>query len=295
MSTRLSWDPNDGFVLDLEHVDGDLTVRVVGAPVPADGLARLRSSPVALHELEVLFRSQVDWADAPAQLQQLAVHLVGAALAVEGKLEDPETGAETSFQATLPILVPEAPEAGGPVAPPPDEDELAEEDDEDWSVEGVIPPRSGGGGGFDGLLKALLAKGGAGDEDAPGDDDDLDDDPDDDDAPEDLPEQDALEDEEEPEDGGVLDRLLGLAHHDTDDIDLTHAHNFLRMLVNDDQLALSDPGALDALIPGAARILLADRSAESRARALSEWLMAQPGVDELFLTDEDLEALLEQW
>ncbi len=87
MSTRLSWDPNDGFVLDLEHVDGDLQVRVVGAPVPADGLARLRESPVALHELEVLFRSQVDWAEAPAQLQQLSVHLVaGPALAIEGRL-----------------------------------------------------------------------------------------------------------------------------------------------------------------------------------------------------------------
>jgi hypothetical protein len=70
---------------------------------------------------------------------------------------------------------------------------------------------------------------------------------------------------------------------------------FLDFLLEREALQLEDDADPDELAVGIVRLLQLPGGPETRARALSKWLMAQPQVADLFVDDDDLAALLDQW
>ena len=60
-------------------------------------------------------------------------------------------------------------------------------------------------------------------------------------------------------------------------------------------LELEDDAKLDALVGGTATILASRGGPEAQAARLSEWLLDQDSVADLYMADEDLAQLLEQW
>mgnify|MGYP007096650416 CR=1 FL=1 len=69
----------------------------------------------------------------------------------------------------------------------------------------------------------------------------------------------------------------------------------LALLEQHDHIEL-EPGAHRAdLVRGIAVILATDDKPRAKARALSEWLLEQPGVEELYIGDADLTRLLAAW
>jgi hypothetical protein len=73
------------------------------------------------------------------------------------------------------------------------------------------------------------------------------------------------------------------------------ARSLLDLLVNGDHLEVEDDTDLDELAAGVARLLARPGSAERKAERLSEWLLAQEGVADLYIGDDDLAELLEKW
>ena len=171
-SCTLNWYSDRGFELDLESAGDEISVRLVGVPVPADGLGELRSGPVALHSLDILFKAQVDIEQGPGQFQDAAVQLAetddAAVLILSANIEDVETEEIIPYKIEAPVVVPEAPEAGGPRPSATLEDELDWEDETTLerlvvaapeSTPGAAPPKrvqeERSGGGLEALLKAL--------------------------------------------------------------------------------------------------------------------------------------------
>lgn len=121
----------------------------------------------------------------------------------------------------------------------------------------------------------------------------------------------ALEQEEHDDDDGedagddsgissaLLAALLGGGADDEEDDspgdDIEHAVNFLQILVNREGLALEPGFTVKDLAAGAAPILMSQAPAERMASQLSNWLLSQDSVEELYIDDESLESLLEQW
>lgn len=303
-SCTLNWYPDRGFELDLDAENDEVTLRMVAVPVPVDGTGELSAAPVPLDRLEILFKAQVDVLGEPGQLQEAQVQLVQrdgrSHLELAAKVEDVETGDLIPLTASVPVEVPpEAPEAGGPRPKPPDEDELDWEDETTLEQMIVNPPEPGGrepsddkpaGGGLKALLAALenLGDEGEGDDDEPP-----------------LPglaelmgkgsaaAPPAAADEipEEPEPDAVVEGAPGDQIISPEE----EAAGLLQLLIDRDGLELEDDFSVEDLVPGVVQILAGPSSTEAKAGALSAWLLDHPAVADLYLADEDLAEILEQW
>lgn len=298
--SRLRWYPDRGFELDLNAAVDDVTLMLVAVPLPAGGTAELRDEKLELDKLEILFKAQVDVAGAPGQLTEAHVQIAKAdgaeVIRLETVVEDAETGETREIKVEAPVqMPPEAPESGGPKPSPADEADLDWDDDDTFEAmfkdpltqENPLPVaerKSGGdeapaaeaktGGGFDRLLRALLSA------------DPTDDEPSIDDEPSLPPAPDAtlslVEDEAPLPDSSMV-------------ADPADARGLLGFLVEREQLELEDGHSVEELVAGAAPILASPKGADTRAAALSEWLFEQDAVAELYIDDDGLAGLIDQW
>ncbi len=282
-SCTLTWFADRGFELTLEVTTDEVVLRLDAVPVPADGTAELGGG-VELHRLDVLFKASVMIEGEPGQIREAQVRLVegegGPQLHLDARCEDVETGEILPLEAELAVAVPgEAPEAGGPRPKPLDEDEL--DWDDETTLEALVvggpeastpegdPPEAGARG-----LKALLeALANIDDEDLP---------------PEGLNEglngrHPARPTEPERSEG---DQSMGAAEE---------AQGLLELLLRGENLELEEGCAVGALVEGTAAVLALELSPEAKASQLSSWLLDQDSVADLFIGDEDLAAILEQW
>lgn len=309
--SRLRWYPERGFELDLNAVVGEISIVLVAVPVPADGTGELRGDPLELDKLEILFKAQIDVSGAPGQLAEATVQFrsEGAeeVVLLEAIVEDAETGQTSSIKVSAPVVVPpQAPPSGGPRPKPADEADLDWDDDDTFEAmfkdpltqEDPLPvaPRpsrdddgdeddlgsSAGDApkpdGFDRLFKALLSA-------------DLEPAPSDDPAP-------PPTDSDEAPAPSLLAALLAddppvdsAAMSD----DPADARGLLGFLVEREQLELEPGHEVDELVAGAAPILASPKPPSARATALSEWLFDQDAVAELYIDDDSLAGLIEQW
>jgi len=286
-SCTLSWFSDRGFELDLESAGDEISVRLVGVPVPADGLVELRAAPVALHALDILFKAQVDIEQGPGQFQDASVQLgsvEGApVLILRANIEDVETEEIIPFTVEAPVSVPEAPDAGGPRPSETLEDELDWEDETTLermvvaapeSTPGAAPPKrvqeERSGGGLEALLKALAN---IDDDDDPGPI-----------STEELPKPPPVEPEPAPEPDG--DQTFSADQE---------ARGLLELLIARDALELEEDFEISALVDGVMPILAMQVPPSRMAEILSEWLLEQDAVADLYVGDEDLAEILEQW
>jgi hypothetical protein len=284
-SCTLNWYSNRGFELDLESAGDEISVRLVGVPVPADGLAELRAAPVALHALDILFKAQVDIEQGPGQFQDAAVQLSevdGApVLVLSANIEDVETEEIIPYTVEAAVLVPDAPESGGPRPSETLEDELDWEDETTLerlvvaapeSTPGAAPAKrvqeERSGGGLEALLKALAN---IDDEDEPGPI-----------STEELPRPPEPEPVVQPEG----DQTFSADQE---------ARGFLELLIAREALELEDGQEIAALVGGVKPILAMQVPPSKMAAILSEWLLDQEAVADLYVGDEDLAEMLEQW
>jgi hypothetical protein len=303
--SRLRWYPDRGFELDLNAAIGEVTLMLVAVPLPAGGTTQLRDERLELDKLEILFKAQVDVAGAPGQLTEAHVQITTAdgrdVVRLETVVEDAETGETHDIKVEAPVDVPrEAPESGGPQPRPADEADLDWDDDDTFEAmfkdpltqEDPLPIAERNRGaddaddepaaakkeaGFDRLLKALLAA-----------------DPITDEAALDGP----LTDDTAAGDGAAPLHLVDGAVEPASSAmvaDPADAAGLLDFLVEREQLELEEGHAVAELVAGAAPILAAPKGPDARARALSEWLFDQPAVAELYIDDEDLAGLIDQW
>lgn len=308
-TSTLNWYPDRGFELDVEAADDDVAVRLVGVPVPADGLAELRAG-VDLDRLDILFKASVTIQSETAQLQDARIRLVDdKLLEFDAHIEDVETGDVLPFRVALDVAVPSgAPERGGPRPTPTNEDDLDWEDETTLeqlvvnAPETPVKPDRGGppnGGdtqakGLQALLKAL-AQLNDDEPEEPAEDTDAGavaaapDEP----VREPTPQRTAPEprpqlrqERSEESEGEADDQSLGAAGE---------ARSLLDLLVDNDHLELEEDGEVDGLVAGTVAILALPHSAEVKASRLSEWLLRQPQVADLFIGDDDLAEILERW
>jgi hypothetical protein len=292
--SELHWDPEIGFELDVDISADDVLIRMVRVPVPADGTERLcETPPVKLYALDTLFKAQVDVEGAPGQVNDVSVRVVGddtKELALQATVEDAETGETRPLDVRLPLrMSPEAPESGGPFPKPPDEDELDWEDEEtldrlvNESPEGVPAPVGepnaedgdeegdlAGGEGLEMLLRALL-------------------------DPTAKPPAEKLEEVEEapPPDtpvGPMPDEQGSMLMSSEQE-----AWAFLQLLIEQGHLELVEGGRPAVLAPEMARLLAGKTGPEVKAAAIANWLLGHPVVEELYIDDDSLAVLLEQW
>lgn len=293
-SCTLNWFSDRGFELDVEAAEDGVAMRLVNVPVPADGTAELRAG-VDLDRLDILFKASVEIEGEPAQLHDARIQLVsdedGEALDIDAHCEDVETGDLMPVRLRLGVRLPAGvPERGGPRPVPTNEDELDWEDETTLEQLVVNAPevaspdeRSSGGGsgagkGLQALLQALARL--DDDEDAP-----LDDETGEVPAtPPTRPPPLAAVPDLEPEDEG--DQSLGAAGE---------ARSLLDLLVAQENLELEEDADLDDLVEGVAEILALPLSPETKATRLSEWLLEQEAVADLFIGDDDLAVILERW
>ena len=298
----LGWSEVAGFTLDLDGSKGDVTVRFMGVTVPADGTDALRSEAIALFDMDMLFNTHIDVGDAPGQLHDARVRLDGEVLVLSGELEDAETGQQERWSIRLPVTIADdAPAAGGPVPEEPVEDDL------DWDDEVPAPAGNSNASagpsdsGLDALLRSLMSA-----ETSPSASSDIEEPSDEalaalevEDHSDDIDED---EDEDDDDDGGLDASLLaallgggGAQEESSPGHDVDHASNFLQLLVDREGLALEEGYTVHDLARGAVPILESNRSPAAMAKALSDYLLDQESVEELYIDDESLEQLLEQW
>lgn len=292
-SAQLRWTADRGFEVDVEVSDDEVALRLLAVPVPADGTLELEQG-VDLDRLEILFKASVEIQGEPAQLQDARVRLIrdgGDFLEIEAKCEDVETGDTVPWTGRVEVDVPRGvPQSGGPKPEPTSEDDL--DWDDDTTLERLVvsgpetpvdpertarPRATGGDGprsGLQALLKALSS---------------LDDD---EDLPSEITEEPSEElpqaapapaPEPEPEDD---DQSMGA---------VGEARSLLQLLINGDHLELEDDGSIDDLAAGVVEILSLPWSPERKAHRLSEWLLSQDGVADLYIGDDDLAEILERW
>ena len=306
-SCTLNWHADRGFELDVDVSNDEMALKMMGVPVPADGTIELAEG-VELDRLEILFKAQVDIEGVPGQVHEATVRLAGDKLLLDAKLEDVETGDILPLQATFDVALPsDVPERGGPKPVPTNEDELDWEDEttiekmvmQPPEVEAVATGKSGrdtespsGSAGLQALLKALVD----------GPDDDFTEEHDLLDLPEpvkplppgldlepapeatpDAPAEPAAEPEAEPEPGDQSMSAEG------------EAKSLLDLLVRGEHLELEEDHDTAEMAAGAAEILELPISPEKKATHLSEWLLEQDAVADLYIGDDDLAEILTQW
>lgn len=296
MSTcSLNWSSDRGFELDLEAEDDEVALRLSAVAVPADGTEELMAG-VALDRLEILFKAHVDVGGEPGQLVEAVVRMADAAtLVFSARIEDMDSGEIIDFASTHAVKLPRGvPASGGPRPQVQTEDDLDWEDehtlekmivaapetasdvpkptpidfddDEEPAPSTKTPPR-----GLQALLKALV-------------------DVDDPEAPMHAPTEPEVD----------IAAILGKAAAPVPQGDQvvtpeSSARSFLDLLVDRDGLEIEEGHDLDELVSGTANILEQKGSPERKAHRLSEWLLAQPAVADLFVDDEELADILSQW
>jgi len=77
-------------------------------------------------------------------------------------------------------------------------------------------------------------------------------------------------------------------------VDPSH-RRFLEGLIKEDGIELTKDADLDALAMGMSQFLDAEGSPYRRARELSDWLLDQEDVEDLFIDDDDLARILKVW
>jgi len=283
-NVELSWSADRGFVLRAEAMQGPVVLNFTDMPLPADGTIELREG-VTLDPLDLMFKAVIDQRGEPGLLLGCTVHLVeeggASALKLAAEVEDTETGDVSKLELSLAVEVPaEAPEKGGPRPAKMDEDEL-DWNDETTLDEIVAPPavaktpapgrREPGTRGLEKLLAALASM----------DDDD-----------------DELDDLEDEPDKPVAPPPPPAPPADPDDQSMgadDEARGFLELLLKAESLQLEDGASVGSLLEGTKRILAGRGGPETKAAALSSWLLDQDSVADLFIADEELASLLEQW
>jgi hypothetical protein len=293
----LRWDPQEGFEFDLLAVRAHSAVRVAAVPIPADGTIELRTAPLDLDRLEILFKAQVTIHGEPGQLMEAAVQVVpngsGEVFRFAAKLEDVDTGDILDFTVQIPVDLPQGvPEAGGPRKMPSEEDDLDWEDEatfERMLGEPLDMPFSVGGSpekeatteektaetkGLEALLKALSTV----DEEAP---------------------LGPASDTEIEEDRAWAEALPPVAPAtESGDALMSadeEARGFLKILVGREDLELEEGHSLGELVSGAADIMQRPMTPSNMAAELSEWLLDQESVADLYIDDDSLGELLAEW
>ncbi|MFT5459781.1 MAG: hypothetical protein ACI9K2_006296, partial [Myxococcota bacterium] len=208
-------------------------------------------------------------------------------------VEDVETGQLVDVTAPLPVVLPDGvPEAGGPRPPPTDEDSLDWEDEH--TLESIVmaapaPPEppaeqvaddgaSVSQKGFERLLEAILAN------------------------PEDEEEGDsevaALPNSPTPVPAPAPAPPVADESDEADDQLMDpdeEAAGLLGVMIAREALELEEDFGLESLIAGTRTILELPTGPERKAVALSEWLLDQPAVADLYIGDDDLAELLAEW
>lgn len=289
-TATLTWTSDRGFDLDLTADLEDIQLRFAAVPVPADGTAELAAG-VELNKLDILFKCQAAIDGVPAQLQDATVSLNSGSLTLIAGLEDVENGLLYPLETEIPCSLPSGvPDSGGPRNTSPDEDDL------DWGDETTFEQIAG-----DVPDVALLTEEREIDEP---------------DEPADAPPKgfaallDALKNLDETADEGEIPteertpvpRMAGQLLADGGQLGSDHlmsatqeAKSFLELLEKREELELEEEHRVDELAKGAADILATPLSWDAKATALSEWLIEQPAVADLFIDDESLSELLAQW
>lgn len=311
----LDWNPDRGFELDLDLTDGELSIRLATVPVNADGTAELERG-VELDRLDILFKANVELQGEPAQLLDARIVLLRngheVVLQLDARCEDVETGAIVPFQGRVPVSLPSGvPVAGGPRPVPTNEDELDWDDettleqmivnapetagrprarDENDDADEPPTPEPGRARGLQALLKALAEI----DDEAPEGGNGAATDPDEDEEPVRGPPS------RPPQKPAIPTRPPPAAAEAREEGDQSlgargEARSLLNLLVDGDHLEVEDDTDLDELAAGVARVLALPGNAERKAERLSEWLLAQEGVADLYIGDDDLAELLERW
>jgi len=301
-SCTLHWYADRGFELDVDVSTDEMTLRMMAVPVPADGTIEL-SEGVELDRLEILFKSQVDIEGVPGQVHEATVRLKGDdCLVLTAKLEDVETGDIMPLTRELPLVLPDGvPEQGGPKPQPTNEDDLDWEDEttiekmvvQPPEVEAVagasVPPPAEpeppSSAGLQALLKALVE----------GPDEELTDEVEVDDLP---PPVKPLPEGLEAGLAAELGASAEPAEPEPGDQSMTaegEAKSLLDLLIRGEHLELEEGHTSAELAPGAADILGLPISPDNIAPRLSEWILEQPAVADLYIGDEDLAVILSQW
>ncbi len=293
-SCELNWYSDRGFELDLESAGDEISIRLVGVPVPADGLVELHAGPVALYSLDILFKAQVDIEEDPGQFQdafvQLATEGATSTLTLTGNIEDVETAEILPYKIEVPVAVPSgAPQAGGPRPSATLEDDLDWEDETTLeqmvvnapeSTPAAAPPNrvvqeEPGRGGLEALLKALANFEDVDDGGGPVTDE----------APLPTPTPVVVE-EPEPEPEPEGDQTFSADEE---------ARGLLQLMIARDALELEEDFDVSALVHGVMPILAMPVPPLKMAEILSGWLLEQDAVADLYVGDEDLAEILEQW
>ncbi len=276
----LAWFADRGFELTAEVSNEEIALRFESVPVPADGTVELRGG-VALNHLDVLFKAVVEVEGEPGQVHEASVRLLEQAgkpaIEIEAKCEDVETGEIVPFKGVVPVEVPEdAPEAGGPRPEPMSEDDLDFEDD--TTLESLVvaapetpaseprteePPK--GARGLKALLEALSKA---------------------DDEPSEAAAEATVGAPNQPPIADDGDQSMGAVEE---------ARGLLEYLIRLEHLELEDGESVEALVPGTIEVLGSKASSEAKASKLGGWLVEQPSVADLYIGDEDLAAILDQW
>lgn len=292
----LHWFADRGFALDLDATSDGMGLRLANVPINADGTDELGAG-VELDRLEILFKAQVDVDGEPGQLVEAQVQLEGSQLLFTAKVEDVETGEILDFKSQHAVLLPSGvPASGGP------RPETATEDDLDWEDDTTLEkmimgapeatptsdqtdPEAVGPGGMQALLKALFEVDKAKTEGR---------------DPLSLPNEAPAEEAPPPviEEPIIPPTPIPVAPPEPEDQQIGEdqaARMFLQILVEQEGLEMEEDATLDALVSGTATILASRGGPDIQAARLSEWLLEQDAVADLFLADEDLAQLLEQW
>jgi len=295
-TATLKWFSDRGFELDLTADLEDIQLRFAALPVPADGSEELALG-VELNKLDILFKCQAVIDGASAQLQDATVAVKNGKLLLNAGLEDVENGLLYPLETEIPVLMPSGvPESGGPRNQSPDEDELDWGDEttfeafvgelpdaalltEERELDGSpvpeedlpAPPK-----GLTALLEALK---------------NLDDEEDDLEAPP------AEEDPPLPADAGAAKQTLadGSKLSDQKMDEVGEAISLIELLIRREDLELEEDHHPADLGRGVAEILSMPISYDAKAASLSEWLLEQPAIADIYVDDETLSELLSQW
>jgi hypothetical protein len=266
-SAEVRWNSDTGFEFDFASCSDDVVIQIMAIPLPADGTIELMGGPLELDRLEILFKARVDIDENPGQIREATVEVTadfgGYKLVLVAQIEDVETGQVFPFSTSLPVEIPQGvPKAGGP------RPVLMAEDDLDWDDEAT--------------LERMVV--------------DLPDNPT-------VTEQKPIEERPTGGIGALLDALSAISEEDLVDEnkvqDKAEVHGeaarFLQLLIQRDDLELEEDRTIEELVDGVGSILHSGASELPMAVALSEWLLEQDAVADLFIDDDSLAGLLAQW
>ena len=269
-TARLAWTAEEGFLLELDcSAPEDVEVRMAAVAVPADGTRRLNEELVDLFPLDILFKAHVDVDGGPGQLLSAKVGVSEGMLRFVAVVEDADTGETLDVDVRVALEMSDAPVEGGFVPVPPEEDEL------DWEDEHT--------------LEQMIS-----DPPAP--------------SRTESPPPVVVEDDEDDDDdeGGFAALLRAIVSIETTPeaedgagppvvSDPGDARGLLSFLVSREELELAEGHDVDELVAGAAPIVAREIPGEDKASMLSNWLFTQDAVEELYIDDESLANLLDQW